>query len=359
MRALVYAGSTLADGPAAVGEGLLRHGYSVTHRRTTLFRGPADAEPADIVVVNGLRFNGRYVADAYNDRAVPVLVLDAGFLRREDGYRQLGIGRLNWIPAGPHPSDRRLKIGLHAAPVSDLDGKREVVIFGQKSGDAGHGLSDHELLFFYRRAADGAREAFPGFGLVFRPHPMNGGGMPAGLGACRLSDPNVESLEECWASAAAVISHSSTAGLKARLAGVPAFCHGSAFYADAVPSSLPSVADNETAAAMQMASVEVDAFLDRLAYGQWKHEELASGEAIAYYLWRLGLSQAPDGASYSELASGASVATPEAGELVAARESVAKDEATLTAERLAESIGRKTEAKAPTRGLLRSPRRRG
>lgn len=358
MRALVYAGSTLADGPGAVGEGLLRHGYSVAHRRTTLFRGPADAEPADIVVVNGLRFNGRYVADAYSDRAVPVLVLDAGFLRREDGYRQLGIGRLNWIPAGPHPPDRRLKAGFSAAPIAGADGRRDVVIFGQKSGDAGHGLSDHELLFFYRRAADGARDAFPGLELVFRPHPMNGGGMPSGLGTCRLSNPNVESLEECLASAAAVISHSSTAGLKARIAGIPAFCHRDSFYSDAVPTSLPSSDDKETAAAMQMAAIEVDAFLDRLTYGQWTHEELASGEAIAYYLWRLGLSQAPDGASYAEFASEAGVATPDAADLLAAREVAQEEAATLEAERKSESIGRKTATKTPKRGLMRTPGRR-
>lgn len=207
---------------------------------------------------------------------VPLLVLDCGYLRRcsgaqdEEGYNQLGIGGLCWVPtradligAGVAPFSARFEaLGL---PVAEpVQGRGKVaLILGQVPGDSQHGMTETQLVRWLEETA--AALLAQGYGLRFRAHPKAPGVRFAALRADH--SPSGRSLAADLAEASVAVTYNSTAGLEALMAGVPVRCHASAHYA--------AVADLADRSALM-------AHLHRLAWAQWTCAELRTGEPLRF-----------------------------------------------------------------------------
>lgn len=239
-------------------------GHEVHHREPTLYRG--EVEDFEMVIVNGWR-NGKRVAEGYGAVDIPVLVADFGYLKRVNtpeeytqGHWQVGLGGLNKIPLFACPPDRFDALGLDIVEKGG-DPNGHVLVCGQVGGDAAHGLSAHDLRQWLRERLEQYPDA------VFRPHPRGGIAVP---GYASDHRPLAESL----ADARLVVTYNSNVGHDALLAGVPVVCGPGAAYEDLAGESLPSIEVRRE-------------YFHRVAYGQWTAEEMASGEAQAFWMERL------------------------------------------------------------------------
>lgn len=269
MRVGIY-GRTGHPLPKALDAGFRLHGHAVSHRELAAYQG--EVEKFDLVMANGWR-GGKRVAQAYAEAGIPVLIYDFGYLKRVNtpeeytaGYWQVGPGGLNKIPAFECPPDRFDALEIDIVEKGG-DPKGYVLVCGQVGGDAAHGLSAHDLRQWLRERLEQYPDA------VFRPHPRGGIAVP---GYAEDHKPLAESL----AGARLVVTYNSNVGHDALLAGVPVVCDPSAAYAELAGEALPSVKARR-------------AYFNRVAYGQWSVEEMASG--AAQNVWINGLSQEAPG----------------------------------------------------------------
>lgn len=235
----------------------------------------------------GVRFaytSGMHVAEKHcraflESAGVPLVILDLGYFKRatgaqdRDGYNQVGIGRIGWVPPQEVDSSRWDALGLPDArpPASSFPTTDElcktVLILGQVPGDTQHGLNERQLNRWYDSMS--APFKADGYEIVFRPHPKHKNGNPPKCD--RVSNPTNCTLEKAIAGASHVITYNSTAGLDAILAGIPIDCHQSAHYwfvSDYGQGTCPLG--------------DVMAHMHRLAWSQWTCAEMETGAPIEF-----------------------------------------------------------------------------
>lgn len=235
------------------------------------FDGSPEQQGADFAVCSGMRPNsafGRKFCAAWH---IPVMVVELGYLRRASGnddtagYFQLGWNRIGWVPEDA-PADRFDRLGLEVVEDRTF-GRGNILVAGQVGMDAQHNLPSTELVRWLGQEADKLKKA-TGKAVVFRPHPMQPGTRLNGFLGYTVQSPKGMPLASALDAADYVITYNSTTGVDAMLRGVPVVSHACAHY------HAHAVADLETRLA----------YLYRLAYAQWKLEELAGGEAVGYLM---------------------------------------------------------------------------
>lgn len=234
-------------------------------------------EPFDLVVVGGLRGKAGQLAQAYQARGVPVVVLDLGYLHRASGrndpggYWQVGLDRLGWLPPGPCAPHRFAALGLTLTPVRQSGDV--VLVCGQHPGDAAHGLDAAEMEAWAAETVAALRQRWSG-PVLWRPHPL--GPQVACPGADGVS---TLLLAKDLARAHAVVTLTSTVGHEALLAGVPVFCRADASYAALGNLSLVRINKPRLPGLAVRRS-----YAHRLAHAQWTLVEMADGTAVRFIL---------------------------------------------------------------------------
>lgn len=231
------------------------------------FRNPKafqsrDAGGFDLVVTLGLSGNARLVRDTYREMGVPVLLIELGFIFRDQGYLQFGIDDLNWLPDFAY-HDRAESMGLVA------QAKRKqgsfILIAGQLPGDNQHSINVSE----WREKTSTYLHELSELPVYFRPHP-------------RVEKPQntiSEALEGCHC----LVTHNSTAAYEAIRQGVPVICDPCAAYAEVCETRLENIASPKFSGKMKRQKL-----LDRVAYAQWAPEEIETGEPLNFLIGQLG-----------------------------------------------------------------------
>ncbi|MCE5229014.1 hypothetical protein LLG95_05395 [bacterium] len=275
MRAIVY-GRPLHDkmrgsGPlSALAEGMQKAGWQTVWRNPNVFT-PDQTEQCDAVVIHGLHGHARMIRDSYAAHSIPILILEYGYWRRDEGYWSLGIGNLNWIPQTNCPDGRAKALGLIAPPTCKSEGEY-ILLCGQKSGDAQHDIQD--IALWARETAARIHE-HTDVPIVWRPHPRQEE-TPAPSGTTTHL-PSEFPLEKSLAGAKVLVTHNSTAAYAAFVTGIPVVCDRSAAYAEVANVDLGPVIFERPGAE------NIQAFLNRVAYAQWNLSELSDGTAFSFY----------------------------------------------------------------------------
>jgi hypothetical protein len=267
---------------------LKRRGHRVSHRadRGAYQLGQGEPNGVDLAVTDGVRPPMDLMIQEYATKKIPVLVTDMGYVRRDLGYHQLGLGGLGWLPRGPCSPDRwdELSVDLVAPGGGDY-----VLITGQKPLDGSHYMSEAGLANMYQAWVDKIRR-FTDRQIVFRPHPRAPDMRIQGAELDVPTDTKNGGLAEAIAGAWAVITFNSTSGTDALLAGVPVFCRPGAQYSRLANTHLTPrlggwLADIEEPFFPDRAQL-LDHF-HRLAYAQWTVEEMKAGTGLDYVLENL------------------------------------------------------------------------
>jgi hypothetical protein len=233
-------------------------GWRVSWRDGEHYR-QGQLENFDAVAVAGCRGNNRDVLRDYTAAGIPALVIEWGYLKRaglnRDGYWQLGLGDLGWLPPMACKPDRWRALGLKLGKPHD----GVIIIAGQMVGDAAHPFADAASMEAWAlQMASGCRTAH-----LFRPHPRSPDVAPKGLEIDRLP------LRESLARAHLVVAYSSNIGNDALMAGCQVFASGPAIWAGVTPETRRN-------------------YFHRLAYAQWTLAEIATGEPIDFVLRAYG-----------------------------------------------------------------------
>jgi len=234
---------------------------------TPEYLAPSGFHPNDhvkgvrLVCVLGLRPRSKSIFDYYVNLKIPVLVVDSAYIHRSRGYMQLGLNGLNWIPPEA-PHDRAEQMGL--IPQGTANSKRgdKILICRQKPGDAQHDIPDVDAWM------DVVKKQISKLSLrkiIDRPHPQVAGS----------ETTLTEDLAESWC----MVTYNSTAAYEAMLVGVPVFCSESAVYKECASTDFTKIEKPYLPAIKTRQK-----FLDRLAWAQWKHEEIATGEPVKWCL---------------------------------------------------------------------------
>jgi hypothetical protein len=250
MKAALYGTEWANPELVAFGRGLEVVGHRAVWRNPHYWRD-GEAERFDLVVLSGLHAKHPDILRVYGAQGVPVLVLDAGYMRRDLGYWQASLGGLNRAPSFPCESDRFDALGI-TIKTAGGNPKGYRLIAGQLARDASHGLAADE----YETWLHGQKGRL-------RRHPL---------------ETVVPPLADDLAGAKCVHTYCSTAGLDALIAGVPATADAPerACWGELSGAKLPSIAARR-------------ALCNRLAYGQWTLDEMEYGVAPAFIVenvWR-------------------------------------------------------------------------
>ena len=250
-----------AQAARALAEGCQVHGHTVTvtgAERVT----PGEWDAAIIWSANEL-------LRSYTRRGVPVLVAENGYVGDRAEWTSLGWGGLNGeadFLSRDVPPDRWLRYfpdalkpwrGVTAGPV---------LLVGQVEGD--RSLAGQSAAVWAYRMIDELRAL--GRPVVYRPHPLRPSS-PGPHGVRRDTGP----LEASLAAAAAVVTFSSTVGVQAVLEGIPTYT------AHRISMAWP-VAAHSLADLWTLPEPARGPWAAGLAYSQWTHAELESGEAWAH-----------------------------------------------------------------------------
>lgn len=234
----------------------------------------------DIVVVLGMRGPSGEVARRYMAEGRLALVLELGYIKRAPGryhgstdhYYQLGVNGLNWVPPFACEPSRLRKLEVAFGKRGLVDGP--IVVCGQVSNDASHGLGGSEAVAAWAQSAAAAMRPHARRPILWRPHPREPDMVVPGL------PPAHGTLEEVLSRAWAIVTYSSNTGHEAIIAGVPVFAWPRAPYYPIVNHDLARIEDP----VIPDDAVLCDYF-QRLAYAQWTIPELASGVA-ANFIWK-------------------------------------------------------------------------
>lgn len=276
MRVVIF-GSPALGGLPFLAEGLQKLGCSVTWREDRAAYKPKYAEPDlfDCAVTDGIREPMKTMCEEYTALGLPVLVMDLGYLNRWDGYHQLGLNRLNWMPEEECPSDRFYRLGIDLKPQSGGD---YILITGQKPYDGQHHMGPEELVAMY---SDWVREIRQRTDreIVFRPHPKGYDLKVPGVTLGLPTNLTSGGLDEAIAGAHCVVTYNSTSATDALIAGKPVFCHESAQASSLANSDLSNIERPRFPS-----DQERQQHFNRVAYSQWLAQELESGEAAQFIL---------------------------------------------------------------------------
>jgi hypothetical protein len=283
VRAAIY-GSTVIRTISALALGLCKLGWSITWRedRDAFKANQEGLHEFDLIVTEGIRGPMGAMCREASALGIPVLISDAAFVRRDLGFYQLGVNRLNWIPKFWVPGDRWADLGVE---LQDPSPGSYILISGQKPGDAAHDLSASELVDLYQDWTQELRK-YTERPILFRPHPMGKDILPDGL-ETSSERPLAEDLAGCHA----LVTWNSTSSADAIITGKPAFVMG--------PNALAQELANTELANIESpyfpeADVRRD-FFHRVAYGQWTREEFENGHALDFTLPTIGWACPPRG----------------------------------------------------------------
>jgi hypothetical protein len=257
--------------PSAVVAGLLSLGYEINHVAQKGFR-KSEWMPCDLCVIYGMRYFGKRIIAEHERRGVPCIVIDLGYIKRAmrsngyDGYWQVGLGGLNWLPRYG-TSDRWEALGIKYP--KEKSGGSYVLIAEQVPNDASHGMDETAINRWTQKAIEKCEAS--GLAYRVRHHPMN-----TSIDKQKLSKLTIE---EDMAGAMAVYVHNSNVGNDALLAGVPVICDKNCEY-DPTYADLSCDFKN----IKYPNDLEMRDYLHRLSYAQWAREELANGSAFRYVL---------------------------------------------------------------------------
>lgn len=248
-----------------------RFGIGCVMRNPNVFNDTC-AKPWDLVIVWGLRGNAITVWETYRRRGIPVIVADWGYYARGCTINpgpvpryQFSIGCLNWLPPIAMPDDRAREIGL-IAPEKQAPKGETILFAGQSPGDPQHNMN----VLQYAQQTIRQIRFWTDRRILYRAHPW--------YSHYRVGEfneaPADRRIEESIANAYCMVTHSSTSAFEAMRQGVPVFCEPSAMYADGAITELTheNIVDPP--------QVDAQAVLNRVAYGQWTHEEFA--EALPF-----------------------------------------------------------------------------
>lgn len=256
---------------AAFADGLRALGIPFRWRSHSDYR-QGETEPFSVVVISGMRAQGRTIRDDYSALGVPVIVIDYGYLDRVrgvaswgTGHWQVGVGGLNSLPTFDVPSDRLAKL----TPPPPAARGEAVLVCGQHVGDPSHGL---DAAGIERWALDtlASLRSHTDRPIIWRSHPDSPSIAPAGFDGVSTV-PWSEALDGVHA----VVTIGSNIGHEAILAGVPVFCSPSAPYADIAHTDLTFIEH-------PILPHGIEGYFARLAYAQWTLDELRSGEGVRF-----------------------------------------------------------------------------
>lgn len=225
---------------------------------------PAKAEPGDVLVIWNRYGTHELVADKFEAEGGTVLVAENGYLGRDAAGRQHyaiaqhghnGSGR--W-PRGAAARWKALGIELKAWRAR---GEHVLICPNRHFGMRGFEMPTHwvnETLAEVRKYTKRP--------VRVRPHPGN-------WQASQPLTPLAEDLANAWA----VVIWASSAGVHALAAGIPVFC--------TAPWWICKAAANDSLSRLEdpLLPERLPAF-ERLAWGQWNVEEIASGLAFRHLL---------------------------------------------------------------------------
>lgn len=267
-----YPGDSLRE---AAESGLRALGHQIVGQIPGAWAASTALRDLGAVVVCGFRGACREAARFYGaQEGVEVILIDLPHLLREDeaGYRRVTPPDLSYLPEfdGKAPRDRLKALGIKPQTRKRVKGQH-VLILGQRGGDPTHGMSRREIQAWAERSIETLR-SLTDSKIVWRPHPLEVFPVHAADG---YSDPGKESLEEAFDGSWLVVTHSSSAGLKALIAGFPVIATGEPPYKDLTYDfgEFKNLAPPDAEA--------LEDLLARVAYTQWSEAEIATGEPFA------------------------------------------------------------------------------
>ena len=275
MKIVIYAPLSVG-GIGFLHEGLKKRYSDIEIRedRNAYRAGQGEPSGVSVALTDGLRIPMNIMRDEYNAQGKPVLVTDLGYVRRDLGYMQLGINKLDWLPKGDLPSDRWDKLGVK---IQDRKRGDYILITGQKPYDGSHGMSETQLAAMYSEWVQEIKK-HTDRPIVFRPHPKYPQMVIDGAKMDVPTDINSGGLDKAIEGAHCVVTYNSTSGTDALIAGKPVF-------------AISSDAQFWHIANHNFADIENPYFPDdrqwhfnRVAYAQWTVDELQSGEAIEFIM---------------------------------------------------------------------------
>lgn len=235
-------------------EGFKRHGV------TAQIAAPGDPlHGAPVAVCWGWRNGWQHYAAGKR-----VLVMEQGYVGDRLEWISLGWDGLNGRARFPRMDDNGSRwcgvLGLAGLPqVEPKAGGDYALVLGQVTGDAS--IEGVDIRDWYHKAERRLAET-TGLTVHFRPHPVE-------VERCG-APPLRKSLAEALAGAAVAAAYNSNSLTDAALAGVPVIA------ADAGAMAWPVAGQGlDAAPAIQRPFV----WAERLAWCQWRHEEMASGAA--------------------------------------------------------------------------------
>lgn len=262
----------------AVAEGVERLGWEPFFQRAAGFRVGEDAAPCDVAILQSRKGEYVPVAECYEARGVPVLVVDLPPLRLErfHGWRAMWPGEVNRLPLPDYARAGSLGLGIQG----DAETSDELLLCGQTPGDAAHGLDASALADWYESSVATIRRVAPHLRITWRPHP---GWLRSLDGTDALEHPEELPLERGLARPlAAIVSYNSTCGVAALLAGHRVLCDRQSFYRFAAQGG-----PEDAAAPGERNHVAIRELVARCAAVQWSPAELRTGEPIRQTLQRL------------------------------------------------------------------------
>jgi hypothetical protein len=256
-----------------VAEGLEALGYQPVFQRPGVWT-EHQAEDFDVVVTMGTRLHSALIRDLYQDRGVPVLVLDLPPIRRE-GFWALWPYKINIVPTEAPPD----RLGLIDFKVRRERGE-DILVLGQKAGDAAHGMDREQIRSWFGRTLEMLVTKHPKRRVVWRPHPQ----YPIGMEGYDNSDPRTESLDDALENVGATVTFNSTAGIRSILDGIPTFVNFTCFYRDAASGTKLPAMDKRDALPPRDT---LEDFFSRLTHCVWSEDELRTPAPYAETLARM------------------------------------------------------------------------
>lgn len=206
----------------------------------------------------------------YNRRGKRVVVLEKGYVRRDEyyaaGFDGLN-GRADFCIPNEFNDGRWLDLGIDLLPWQP-NPEGDILVVGQVPWDASVESRNHHL---WLKETVERIHAYTDRPIRFRPHPLSASAIAHVDGARTDEGSLAEALGAAWA----VVTQNSNVGVDATIAGKPVWTadEGSMVYHfshhDLREIESPSIIDREPWAAM-------------LAYCQWTKEEMAQGLAWAH-----------------------------------------------------------------------------
>ncbi len=255
-------------------EGAARLGYG------SIWRNPQhwlanEAESFDLVVVSGLHYRRAALITEYNNKNIPVIVNEQGYLKR-DKYEQLSYKWLNQLWPTYCTDDRFKLLELDLADSMKSEG--HILIADQKENDTQHNKTRQELNDYFIQSVLEIRK-YTDRKIVYRPHPriLERDWIKFESGNIETHDPR---KVPAWASlkkAYAVVTYNSNIGNEALLNGTHVFSYGQTSYSDLSNKSLSDIESPRV-----LTTEQRQLYFNRLAYSQWNKQEMESGEALAW-----------------------------------------------------------------------------